>query len=35
VLGVLLSVFLRLILVRPFDGDLMYNVFLDILIMGT
>ncbi len=36
VLGVLLSVFLRLmLLVRPFDGDPVYNVFLDILIVGA
>lgn len=36
VLGLLLSVLLRLMLwFRPFDGDPVYNVFLDVMIVGA
>jgi Zn-dependent protease len=35
-LGILLSALLRIILlVRPFDGDPVYNVFLDVMILGA
>ncbi len=36
VLGLVVSVLLRLMLwIRPFDGDPVYNVFLDVMILGA